>query len=64
MEQKLLEQLETIFNPNSVAIVGISNKEYNLGYRWLKSLQVLSISDMGHFLNRTLWSRQRGEVAP
>ena len=25
---------------------------------------VLSISDMGHFLNRTLWSRQRGEVAP
>jgi len=25
---------------------------------------LLSISDMGHFLNRTLWSRQRGEVAP
>jgi uncharacterized protein (DUF362 family) len=25
---------------------------------------VLSISDMGHFLNRTLWSRQLGEVAP
>jgi len=28
------------------------------------ALWVLSISDMGHFLNRTLWSRQRGEVAP
>jgi len=28
------------------------------------NLVVLSISDMGHFLNRTLWSRQRGEVAP
>jgi acyl-CoA synthetase (NDP forming) len=39
MEQKLLEQLEKIFNPKSVAIVGVSNKEYNLGYRWLKSLQ-------------------------
>jgi hypothetical protein len=25
---------------------------------------VLSISDMGHFLNRTLWYRQRGEEAP
>jgi acyl-CoA synthetase (NDP forming) len=39
MEQKLLEQLEGIFNPRSVAIVGVSNREYNLGYRWLKSLQ-------------------------
>jgi hypothetical protein len=27
-------------------------------------LCLLSISDMGHFLNRTLWSRQRGGVAP
>jgi acyl-CoA synthetase (NDP forming) len=39
MEKKLLEQLEKMFNPKSVAIVGVSNKEYNLGYRWLKSLQ-------------------------
>lgn len=39
MNQKLLEQLEAIFNPSSVAIVGVSNKEYNLGYRWIKSLQ-------------------------
>ncbi len=39
MERKLLEQVETIFNPRSIAIVGISNKDYNLGYRWLKSLQ-------------------------
>jgi acyl-CoA synthetase (NDP forming) len=35
----LLEQIERIFNPGSVAIVGVSNKDYNLGYRWLKSLQ-------------------------
>jgi acetyl-CoA synthetase (ADP-forming) len=39
MEKKLLEQLEKMFNPKSVAIVGVSNKDYNLGYRWLKSLQ-------------------------
>ena len=35
----MLEQLEKIFNPTSVAVVGVSNKEYNLGYRWLKTLQ-------------------------
>ena len=33
------------------------------GFYGLKPM-MLSISDMGHFLNRTLWYRQRGEEAP
>jgi acetyl-CoA synthetase (ADP-forming) len=38
MEQSLLEALEGIFRPRSVALVGVSEREYNLGYRWVKSL--------------------------
>ena len=38
MEQTLLNQLEGIFSPKSVALVGVSEREYNLGYRWTKSL--------------------------
>ena len=38
MDQILLGQLEGIFSPRSVALVGVSEREYNLGYRWVKSL--------------------------
>jgi hypothetical protein len=48
--QRLVRRAEIIL----AAAEGPNNKVYTLR----------GISDMGHFLNRTLWSRQRGEVAP
>lgn len=39
MENELNHQLERIFNPKSIAVVGASEREYNLGYRWLQTLQ-------------------------
>ncbi|MBE0480142.1 MAG: CoA-binding protein [Dehalococcoidia bacterium] len=38
MEHDIIKELEGIFYPRSVAIVGVSEKANNLGYRWLKSL--------------------------
>jgi acyl-CoA synthetase (NDP forming) len=38
MDQSLRDQIERIFAPRSVAIVGVSEREYNLGYRWMKTL--------------------------
>jgi len=39
MENELNHQLDRIFNPKSIAVVGVSEREYNLGYGWLHTLQ-------------------------